>query len=40
MHLEELFKRLRSIMVWTPQNSTAREKIRQLIIDLGGNPKV
>ena len=39
MNAEELIRQLRSIKAWTPQSSvTARRKIDELIIALGGQP--
>jgi hypothetical protein len=36
MSQEELIKRLQSIRVWTQQDSTARNKLTELILQLGG----
>ena len=36
MPIEELMARLKSIYVWSPQNSVVRAKIRELIFALGG----
>ena len=36
MTQEQLVKALKSIRVWTPEGSTARQKITELIMALGG----
>jgi len=36
MTQEELIKTLKGIRVWTPTGSTARQKLNDLIIKLGG----
>ena len=39
MNAEELIRQLKSIKVWTAESSvTARRKIDELIIELGGQP--